>query len=254
VVLDACRADLWGEVAPAMEEVPIGATRISPAGTSTEWLEAVFGDREDSLDDVGYVTANPYSETHLDEEDFDALREVWRYAWDDDAGTVPPRPVTDAAIHASRNWDSDRLIVHYMQPHFPSLSGDHDDGTTLATFGEDPLPVWDDLRFGRRSNADVWRAYRANLRIVLRDVRTLLANVDADRVVLTADHGNAFGERGLYGHAAGIALRPIREVPWAVTTATDRETHDPPAPPRESTREDSSEEDVDERLRALGYR
>ena len=255
IVLDACRADLWTEVVTREDDLPIGTARISPGGTSTEWLEAVLGGRDRSeLSGVGYVTANPYSDTHVDGEKLGLLDEVWRYAWDDDIGTVPPRPVTDAAIRAGRRHDLDRLIVHYMQPHFPSLSGDGDGGTTLETFGDEPLAVWNDLRFGRRSVESVWEAYRENLRIVLEDVRLLLSNVDAPETVVTADHGNAFGERGIYGHAAGIALRPLREVPWVETTATDRRTHEPAGSLPEPDRQTVDASGVEERLRNLGYR
>jgi hypothetical protein len=255
VVLDACRADLWEEVVTAEEMLPLGATRVSPGGTSTEWLDAVFGGRGRSeLSDVGYVTANPYSDTHVESEAFGLLEEVWRYAWDDEVGTVPPRPVTDAAVRAGRRHDLDRLVVHYMQPHFPSLSRDREGGTTLETFGDEPLAVWDDLRFGRRSAGDVREAYRENLRIVLEDVRLLLSNVDASDPVVTSDHGNAFGERGIYGHAAGIALRPLREVPWVETTATDRRTHEPAHPSTKGAPWKGNEPDVEERLRELGYR
>ena len=235
VVLDACRADLWAEVVDSDSALPVGTTRVSPGGTSTEWLEATFGGAPpERRSSTGYVTANPYSADHVDGAALGHLREVWRDAWDDDLGTVRPRAVTDAAIRAGRERDLDRLVVHYMQPHFPSIVDDRDDGVELDAFGDDPLSVWEDLRFGRRSRAEVWRAYRANLEAVLPEVELLLSNVDADRAVITADHGNAVGERGLYGHAAGLALRPLREVPWAVTTAADTGSHEPPAAsPRE---------------------
>jgi hypothetical protein len=254
IVLDACRADLWAEVVDGEDDLPVGTTRISPGGTSTEWLESVFGGRDRSdLSEVGYVTANPYSDTHVEEDALGLLDEVWRYAWDDDEGTVRPRPVTDAAIRAGRRYDFDRLVVHYMQPHFPSLSRDGDAGTTLDAFGDEPLSVWDDLRFDRCSVNGLWEAYRENLRIVLRDVRLLLSNFDAPRTVVTADHGNAFGERGIYGHASGIALRPLREVPWAETTATDRRVYEPVDPRNESGTQRANDTDVRDRLRELGY-
>jgi hypothetical protein len=255
IVLDACRADLWAEAVTNEENFPTGTTRISPGGTSTEWLEAVFGGRDRSeLSDVGYVTANPYSDTHVEAEKLGVLEEVWRYAWDDDVGTVPPRPVTDAAVRAGRRHDLDRLVVHYMQPHFPSLSRDGEGGTTLATFGDEPLTVWNDLRFGRRSMESVWEAYRENLRIVLEDVELLLSNVAAPDTVVTSDHGNALGERAIYGHAAGIALRPLREVPWVEMTATDRWTHEPAEPPPERDRRTIDDAGITERLQQLGYR
>lgn len=260
VVLDACRGDLWAEVVGADADLPVGTTRISPGGTSTEWLEAVFGAADPGdLADIGYVTANPYSDAHVDGTELGRLEEVWRYAWDDDLGTVRPRAVTDAAIRVGRETDLDRLVVHYMQPHFPSIVDDRGDGVALRAFGEESLSVWEDLRFGLRAPADVWSAYRANLRTVLDDVRLLLTNVDADRAVVTADHGNAFGERGLYGHAAGVALRPLREVPWAVTTATDTGSYEPPQVAGEAAASEAEDRTpvpagVAGRLEDLGYR
>jgi len=254
VVLDACRADLWASVVDG-DTFPVGSSRISPGGTSTEWLSATFGEADPAtLSAVGYVTANPYSEAHVDGSALGHLDEVWRDGWSDDLGTTPPRPVTDAAIRAGRETAASRLVVHYMQPHFPPVAGEWAgrDGMELATFGDEGLSVWEDLRFGRRSTADAWAASRRNLVAVLEDVRLLLRNVDADRVVVTADHGNAFGERYLWGHAGGLALRALREVPWAVTTATDEHTHAPDGPDRSAV--DDVDADVERRLRDLGYR
>lgn len=256
VVLDACRSDLWQEVVEESDELPTGTTRISPGGTSTEWLDAVFDSAAPAqLSDLGYVTANPYSDSHVDEDRLGALAEVWRYAWDDDIGTTPPRPVTDAAVRLGRERDLDRLVVHYMQPHFPSLGDDRDDGIELDSFGEESLSVWEDLRFGNRSKAAVWEAYRENLEIVIEDVRLLLSNCAADTAVVTADHGNAVGEYGIYGHAAGIALRPLRQVPWVVTSGSDTGSHEPATRPQtDATPVASSEETVRQRLEDLGYR
>jgi hypothetical protein len=256
VVLDACRADLWAETVDDFD-LPVGETRVSPGGTSTEWLDAVFGRRDgDELADLAYVTANPYSASHVDAGRFARVAEVWRDGWDDDLGTAPPRPVTDAAVTVGRSQDPGRLVVHYMQPHFPSLADDRDDGITLDAFGEESLSVWEDLRFGNRSVDDVWAAYRRNLEIVLEDVELLLSNVDAERAVVTADHGNAVGEWGIYGHAEGVALPPLREVPWVPTSATDEGTYEPEREldGSDTGGSDDVDADVEERLRRLGYR
>lgn len=232
IVLDACRADVWAEVAAERDNTPIGTTRTSPASTSTEWLSAVFGNREASdLAEVGYVTANPYSAEHVPSAHLGCIEEVWRSSWDDELGIVPPRPVTDAAIRIGRVADLDRVIVHYMQPNFPSLADDLAGGTTLDRFGEESLDVWDDLRSGHRSAAEIWQAYKENLKIVQADVSLLCSNFDAETAIVTADHGNAFGELGIYGHAPGLALNSLRKVPWVEMSATDRRTYEPPAAP-----------------------
>lgn len=95
----------------------------------------------------------------------------------------------------------------------------------------------------------MWEAYLATLRYVLDDVALLLENVDAERVVITADHGEAFGEWGFYGHTVGCPHPVVRRVPWVETTATDEETHESAVTP-----EVDAAFDRDQHLRDLGYR
>ena len=260
VVLDACRADVFADVVGDGDySFGVGGTATSPASTSTEWLETVFGDAsDDDLADISYVTGNPYSSRTVDTDRLGACEEVWRSAWDDDLGTIPPRPLTDAAIRAGRRDDgTDRLVVHYMQPHFPTVfgadgePGGSDDGIALDDWGDEPMSVWEQLRFGQRSVDDVWADYERNLEAVLADVEVLLSNVDAETAVLTADHGNAFGEHHIYGHPGGVDLPALREVPWCETTASDDHTRDPGDPGGERA---TDEETVDDRLESLGYK
>ena len=56
---------------------------------------------------------------------------------------------------------------------------------------------------------------------MLDTVEELLQNVDAEEVVVTADHGDAFGEYGVYSHPMGVPHPHVRRVPWARTTAED---------------------------------
>jgi len=264
VVLDACRADVFADVVGAGDySFDVGDTATSPASTSTAWLERVFGRAsDDDLADVSYVTGNPYSSRTIDTDRLGACEEVWQYAWDDDRGTIPPRPLTDAAVRAGRRDDgTDRLVVHYMQPHFPTVFDDDDsgesasaDGIALADWGDEPMSVWEQLRFGRRRVADVWTDYERNLEAVLADVEVLLSNVDAETAVLTADHGNAFGEHHLYGHPGGVDLPALREVPWCETTASDERTRHPDDPADAGGGDATDENRVDDRLESLGYK
>lgn len=229
VVLDACRADLFESVVEDgdYERIPVGSSRTSPASSSEEWLESVFGDATDeALAGLAYVTGNPFSAVVVDETRFGELDDVWQYAWDESLGTIPPEPITDSAIDIWRNRDVDRMVVHYMQPHFPSLVDQVDDGVALEEFGDRPLSVWENMRFGHRDVDDVWKRYRANFQSVLEEVESLLTNLDADRVVLTADHGNAFGEKHIYGHPGGVHLPCLRDVPWSVTSGIDTHSRD----------------------------
>lgn len=265
VVLDACRADVFADVVGSGDySFDVGTSATSPASSSTEWLEAVFGRAsDDALAEVSYVTGNPYSSRTIDTDRLGACEEVWRDAWDDERGTIPPRPLTDAAVRAGREHDTDRLVVHYMQPHFPTVfdgeedggGGDgSDDGIALDDWGDEPMSVWEQLRFGRRSVDDVWVDYERNLEAVLADVELLLANVDAETAVLTGDHGNAFGEHHIYGHPAGVDLPALREVPWCETTASDTGAHDPEARGSDGEGASTDETTVDDRLESLGYK
>lgn len=256
LVLDACRADLLDSVADEYEFITGDQSIHSVGGTSPEWIEETFGKRSPAtLESMGYVTGNPYSsQVDINTSRFGVLDEVWRYGWDADIGVVPPRMMTDRAIAVGREHDLDRLIVHYMQPHIPflddpELSRKMSDGTT-DEFRIDTETVWDRLRAGEVEVDTVWEAYRQNLRHVLDSIRLLRKNVDANWMAITADHGNAMGELGQYGHGRTERVDSVCRVPWEVTDARDTGNYEPTVQP-EPQRGDSN---VNDQLRALGYK
>ncbi|GAB7092876.1 hypothetical protein JCM30237_00280 [Halolamina litorea] len=55
--------------------------------------------------------------------------------------------------------------------------------------------------------------YEENLRIVLEDIAAFIDELDGD-VVVTADHGEAFGEQGVWEHHIETYIPPLVEVPW----------------------------------------
>jgi hypothetical protein len=258
VVLDACRPDALRDAAPEYGFLDDVATRRSVGSCSSEWLENTFVQpaRRDVVGRTAMVTGNTWTDRYLDAGRFDLLDEVWKYAWDDDIGTVPADAVTDRAVRVARDHDPGRLVVHYMQPHHPfvpdPLSGDSGMARTGAHSSE--TSPWTLLRRGTVSKRRVREAYEANLRYVLSSVQALLENVDG-RVVVTADHGNLFGEWGLYGHPMHTPVPALLAVPWAETTGRDRHTRDPtlsPPEPLPVSRVYDAEGDT-ERLAALGY-
>lgn len=249
VILDACRVDLLREVANEYPFVGPVESFESVGSMSEEWMRKTFTDEyADETRQTAYVTSNVFSGRVLDADQFLELDEVWRYAWDEDLGIVPPRPVTDRAIAVARDRQPDRLIVHYMQPHHPFVAGNAPDGFDADPFGQGTgTTVVDALRKGRISRDAFWNAYRENLHLVLEDVAVLLANHDADTVVLTADHGDALGEWGIYDHPAGCLHPAVKNVPWAETTAVDGGEYEP------HLDQGDQRAGVEERLRELGY-
>lgn len=255
VVLDACRADLLRSVAPDVGFLGGVETVRSVGSSSSEWLENTFlGHGETGR--TAMATGNTWTERYLDATAFAALDEVWKYAWDDDLGTVPAAAVTDRAIALARDREPERLIAHYMQPHHPfvpdPIAGD--DG--MARTGEESSDSnpWVLLRRGETTVDRVRAAYEANLRHVLPEVERLVENVPG-RVAITADHGNLFGEWGLYGHPMETPVPALLAVPWAETTGGGRKSETPtlePPEPLPVSRVYGKGTDRD-RLRALGY-
>lgn len=250
VVLDACRWDLMAEIDGEYVFVNRDTT-YSVGSSSGEWTVKNFDERyADEMARTALVTGNPYSESHLDEDDFLLLDEVWRYAFDEELRTIPADAMTDRAIAVGRKRQPDRQIVHYMQPHHPFVTNPMDKGLPRREFGATPWDnVWHKLRKGKVDHDSVWESYLDNLRYVLRHVSILLDNVDADRAVITSDHGNLLGEFGLYAHPDYVPLPALKRVPWCVTTAEDLGTHQPAEWSHNVTGIA-----VEEQLRHLGYK
>lgn len=252
IVLDGCRLDLMDQVAEDFSYIQNVDSVRSVDTMTREWMKKNFQDKyAKQMKNTAFISGNPHSDWILDGTDFQLLDEVWRYGWDDELGTLPPRPVTDRAISVGRSESPERMVVHYMQPHYPFITAPElDYGIDIEQFGELPWDnVWDRLRKGELEHDSVWRGYRENLRYVLNDIRLLLENIDADTVVITSDHGNAIGEWGIYGHPIHMPIDVIQVVPWIETTASDQRGHQPTD--YESSKVD---QDIESRLNQLGYR
>lgn len=255
IVLDACRPDLLAEVSEDFRWLPESIPTIYSVGSSScEWMEATFGEAsEHDLRQTTLVTGNVHSERCLNSTVIGSIYEVWKSHWDEEIGTVRPRPITDHGIHVARSESPERLILHYMQPHFPSLTAPRLGPGFAEEDGDwvwDGTSVWNQVRKGDLEFEDVWEAYRGNLRTVLDDVEILLSNVDAETIMITADHANAIGEWGFYDHPGGHHLPFLLEVPWVETTAEDERTYSPSIEPGTTESDNVSPED---KLRRLGY-
>ena len=252
IVLDACRYDLFSEATHEYNWLEAPKSALSDASTTYSWMERNFNNSYSSkMSATSYVCGNPHSGLLLSEDDFADLEEVWKYFWDDDNGTVPPQAITDQSIRFGREKEPDRLLVHYMQPHTPFLDDESSPPLTLNNFGSNMYDAsWDDwvlLGRGKRDLDDVWSSYRENLKVVLEHVEILLNNIEAEKVIITSDHGNAAGEYGLYGHP-NVPIKELRQVPWVKTTASDEKTHTP------AEYDKTEDADINKRLTALGYR
>lgn len=252
-VLDACRWDAFKRRYGDVGWIRSAEPTISVGSASPEWLDETFAPAyRATLAETAYVTGNPYSADHGCLDALAHLDEVWRDSWDEETGTILPGPLTARAVEHYRAERPDRLVVHYMQPHWPYVPDP-------VMYGFDPTHVTEagstENPFDRQNRGDLDRddhfeRYLANLEFVVEHLReTLLQAVDADTVVLTADHATLFGDYGLYKHPANMPMRGIRRVPWAETSATNDGSYTPDT----ADIGDGVETSRDQQLRDLGY-
>ncbi len=258
VILDACRFDMFNE-----QNILDGRLerRRSLGSESWEFLQENFVG--ESHHDVVYVTANPHA-PKLPAGTFHEVINLLENGWDPELQTVRPATVVDAAVDAHETYPNKRLIIHFMQPHYPFI-GEH--GQTLthrgllnSTEDEDgsnrERHLWGSLGHGRLDIDAVWRAYRENLDIALEAVSGLLDTLSGKSVV-TSDHGNLVGERTRplpargYGHPRGLDVPELRNVPWLVVEADERRSVVAEEPVESSQ---LGSDVIDDRLSALGYK
>lgn len=271
IILDACRTDAIETVAPEYDFIKSVDSMWSVGSTSKEWYVHTFQSQD--VTDVSLVSGNGWIK-HLFETDPD-----WKYwtatrnsIWHNisaldtplqrsfptrgefnsyvpvvgnhgaDVGTTPlPDEITDAAIYEHRQRESKKMIIHYMQPHEPYVQ-EQKDGK-LPDMHLQPL---DSLKAGRVSREEVYSAYLENLREALNSVERLLRNIDSERVAITADHGELFGEWNGYAHPAAFPHPAVRKVPWIITQASNIADEDVDSPKK-------IEASTEQRLSDLGY-
>lgn len=203
IILDACRYDslnnlLDRDVRKIDSGVPNTHTWIKE-----NWMGTY---------DITYISALPWVANqeveHPNAGKYDASKhfkkvvESWRISWDDELDTILPSAL---ASDANKNID-DKMIIHFNQPHFPHIGENkltNDDVRKIPNVGASDI-----------SDEYVWKSYHDNLRRVWDEgVMNLDALEENDRVnIITADHGEALGEDGEYGHNS--YHDKVTTVPW----------------------------------------
>jgi hypothetical protein len=258
VILDACRFDLFDEIATFDYETQ---KVLSRAAESWEFMQENFVGR--SLHDTVYVTANPHM-YKIPDRTFHAVDNLLDDAWDEQLRTVCPDIMVDRTVKALETYPDKRIISHFMQPHFPFIGPT---GRTLDYVGIElhldddqktdfPHP-WFDIMYGAGENErDITQAYRENYQAVLPHIKNLIKELPG-KTVVTADHANLLGERTFpipirtFGHYPGIYKRELLEVPWMEVESNERRSisTDPPV-----NGDQMSEDVINDRLHNLGYR
>jgi hypothetical protein len=260
ILLDACRYDDFRDVNQLPGELN---SRISRGVDSPKFIRRNFFNRQ--IHDAVYVTANPHVSLLNGDEFYKTITDPIDQ-WDANLGCVRPRNVTQAAKKAHEVYTDKRIIVHYMQPHDPPL------GPTAEQLREEyeicgPVPgkeapdgdrIMKLVANGTIATDRARTAYKESIKIVLEEVRTLLNNVSG-KVVISADHGEHFGEQPypllgeLYEHYDNPRTVELCKVPWFVI---DTDTTRPEIEEEKPANSDKliPEKTVKEQLHALGYK
>lgn len=255
VIMDACRYDTFDDVNwidGRLEQ------RYSAGGNSYEFLKRNFKNKR--IHDTVYISTNPNS-ADLPKNTFyshDLL--------DTRSNGLPlsPDKVTEAAIQAIDKYPDKRIIVHYMEPHYPYT----DDYGQMLVSEYAPSDYADDLPLDWPLSAmkpgsinapppeKIKKAYRENLEYGLRSVENLITEFNG-KIVISSDHGELFGEyiyplpSKLWGHSEKIHHPKLRKVPWLVIESEQRRSIQSD-PPKDSDL--PSDEVIESRLEALGYK
>lgn len=264
VVLDAAGYDLFRSEVGAFGVDPTRVEKRTSRGSATpQFLAENF---PGTYPDTVYVTANPMVDVHVGDA-FHDLVSVWKTHWDDDERTVRPEDVRDVALETAARYPDKRIVVHFMQPHWPFV--DHDLTDDVVGFGatraradeafaddvdEEEKNLWDLVEAGAIAPDRAREGFTANLRLALPHALDV-ARETTGRAVVTADHGNSIGDWAwpfplrIYGHPPGVRMRSLIEVPWLVFEDDERRDL------RVDTTAETTYDDATatQRLEALGY-
>ena len=258
VVLDGCRYDLYSQTSSIDGNLRSVTSRGSE---SWEFMEGNFVGRE--LHDTVYITSNPHT-YKLEEGIFHAIVDLLDDSWDDELRTVPPTAVVEASKHAYERYPNKRLLIHFMQPHFPFIGPT---GREIVHKGiemhrekserGEARGIWQQLQYGHLNRKTIYEAYHENLLIVLDAVTELLDSLDG-RTVITSDHGNLLGDwigpvpTRAFGHPRYLHVPQLVTVPWHTVTDDSRRRITRSCPAEDDQLAMNSSE-VHNRLRNLGY-
>lgn len=252
LLLDACRFDLFEECNTIPGEL---SSRYSVASNTAEYVNRTF--KGNHFSNIVCVSSTPKYYKPNVEESFHDIIHVWRDDWDEEHRTVLPEVMNDRVKQANEEYPNKRILAHYIPPHIPFIGETGKDISHEVVFSNDVISMdtdepnlWDLLEAGEIPKEKVWKAYRENLELILPHIDEMQSYLPG-KTVVTSDHGNAFGEWGIYGHPKFRHIKPLIEVPWLVTDNSGRKEIRGSTNPETN---DLDDELVEERLKDLGYK
>jgi len=228
IILDACRYDMFKRYNNIKGKLEF---RISRGSCTPEFLLENFDKHPNrkKFKDIVYVSANPFVSKLLPNK-FYKIYPTWDYGWDHELNTVPPENVVKDSLRAHKENPHKRLIIHFVQPHYPFLTVKLI-GTGFRRLRKSVLEnknglydvnPWFLVERGQIPIRIMVKGYVENLKIVLRSVKSLI-NQLSGKTVITSDHGELFGERPhilypfkAYEHPPRFYVKSLVKVPWLI--------------------------------------
>lgn len=248
VILDACRYDVFQEI----NTLPGDLDSITSMGSSTqEFTRRNFAGKK--VPDTVYVYSKP-NPAQLDAK-FHNVYNIWRElegesadGWGD-GRFVPNELMTERACEIATKHPDKRLIIHYTPPHLPFIGPEgqklHEEYTWNIT------EFYKIVANGEINEQILWEAYQENLEVTLPHIKKLYQELSG-KTVVTSDHGQAFGEWGVYWHPSNVHIDALREVPWLEMPYEERKEITVGNANKDFI--DYELEEVNERLEHLGYK
>ena len=233
VVLDACRYDVFEQMVHEFLDGKLFIT-LSPGSNTIQWLKRTWYGH---YPDIIYFSSNPHVNSRIcvkgfcAKDKFKKVIDVWNLGWDETIGTVPPQNVNKIVKRALTAYRLRRIlgyklkhfrvVIHYMQPHFPYITIQKNINSMITEVSE-IYNVSKETVFLMLLKAllndehkvirVLRRLYAENLRMALAYVADLISYLDGTTII-TSDHGELFGEYGMYFHQTNAPLPLLRAVP-----------------------------------------
>lgn len=254
IIIDAARYDIFKSISPFSKERV--HSKKSPGSYSLGFMKKSFFN--EAHHDTVYVSANPYT-SKIPDNTFHAVINLLDEKWDEELGTVPPEAVVDSAIEAHNEFPHKRLIIHFMQPHYPFIGEkgkDINSGFEPDVDNDQRPHPWNEQMWGKTDNHEqLIEAYKENHEIAIKSAIEVSRTITG-KDIITSDHANLIGERGfpiplkMYGHPTDFPHPNLLKVPW-VEIDGDRRKVSSDSPIESQNMEESV---VNDRLDALGYK
>lgn len=180
-------------------------------------------------------------------EKFPQIYSAWQEVWDEEIGTVRPEKMKEYSLEKLEEVEG-KTIIHLVQPHRPFISYEGEEGHTWMPSEETDeslkqkifsrtKTIWQPIfhRLPKKTKYRLRRIlgmenqyrefaekvgegklkqlYQKDLELALKQIKELTEELDG-KVVVTADHGESFGENYEWGHPLKSKNPVLIEVPW----------------------------------------